>query len=324
MEGQDRYLWLLPSHLRSLFTEANLNAERLQEIRIRVSRPLTICYDGVEYGISGTGELCDAWEGYPMAAADVKETLEQLTGYSVYAYDQEIKQGFLTVEGGHRAGIVGKVICEGGEVQCIRYVSGLNIRLAHQRKGCAEQILPYLIGKESIYHTLILSPPGGGKTTILRDLIRLIANGTEMLSGQNVGVVDERSELAGSYRGEAQNDLGFRCDVLDGCPKAEGMMMLLRSMAPQVIAVDELGSERDRYAVKQVFYCGCRLLATAHGTSLEDLRRNPLLKELVEECMFERYIILDGRMHPGCVCKILDGAEKLLFDAAGERGDQAG
>lgn len=145
-----------------------------------------------------------------------------------------------------------------------------------------------------------------------------------MLSGQNVGVVDERSELAGSYRGEAQNDLGFRCDVLDGCPKAEGMMMLLRSMAPQVIAVDELGSERDRYAVKQVFYCGCRLLATAHGTSLEDLRRNPLLKELVEECMFERYIILDGRMHPGCVCKILDGAEKLLFDAAGERGDQAG
>lgn len=314
MKSNDNYLKLLPSGLRTLFASAHLNGDKLQEIRMRTGRTLLLCYDGCEYAVSGAGELLRQPEGgYCVSEKDVKETLEQLTGYSLYAYDQEMKQGFLTVAGGHRVGVAGKIVCEGEKIQCIRYISGLNIRLSHQKKGCARELLPYIISENDVFPTLIISPPGGGKTTMLRDLIRLISDGTENFSGKNVGVVDERSELAGSYHGEPQNDLGMRTDVLDCCPKAEGMMMLLRAMSPQVIAVDELGSERDRYAVKNVFYCGCRLLATAHGNSLEDVRRNPLLGEMAEAGMFGRYVLLNGRREPGTVRRILDGNGAVLF-----------
>lgn len=314
MKKNDTYLNFLSAGLRKLFAVSHPDGDKLQEIRMRTGRPLLICYDGCEYAVSEDGELLQtAKQGYCVTAKDVQETLEQLTGYSLYAYDQEMKHGFLTVAGGHRVGMAGKIVCEGENIQCIRYISGLNIRLSHQKKGCARELLPYIISGNDVFPTLIISPPGGGKTTILRDLVRLISDGTETFSGKNVGVVDERSELAGSYHGEPQNDLGMRTDVLDCCPKAEGMMMLLRAMSPHVIAVDELGSERDRYAVKNVFYCGCRLLATAHGNSMEDVRKNPLLGEMTEAGMFGRYVLLNGRGKPGTVRMILDGNGAVLF-----------
>lgn len=321
--GTDTCMELLSASIRTRFTDASVNQELLQEIRLRAGAPLMLWYDGKERGISGEGRLIEkAEKGYLVTGRDISETLEQITGYSLYAYDQELKQGFLTVAGGHRIGIAGEVVCENGKIQCVRHISGINIRLAHQKRDCAKRILPYLIREQEVCHTLILSPPGGGKTTMLRDLIRLISNGTQYAPGKKVGVIDERSELAGMYHGEAQNDLGIRTDVLDRCPKAAGLMMLLRAMSPQVIAVDELGSEQDLEAVKSVFYCGCRLIATAHGNSLGDIRRNPLLSELAKDNWFERYVLLGGSRKPGMVHRILDGnGEVLMKDGESKERD---
>ena len=203
-------------------------------------------------------------------------------------------------------GVTGKVILDGDHIRGMKYVSCMNIRLAHQIPGCADRVMPFIQKKDWISHTLILSPPRCGKTTLLRDIIRQISNGRQGIPGKTVGVVDERSELAGCYQGIPQNDLGIRTDVLDGCPKAEGMKMLIRSMSPVVVAVDELGREEDFRAVEDVIHCGCKLITTAHGNSLEDIMEQPLFRKLGEMKIFERYIILGRGKKAGEIREILD------------------
>ncbi len=183
-----------------------------------------------------------------------KETLEYVSGYSLYAYEDEIRQGFLSVQGGHRVGVTGKVILDGNRIRGMKYISCINVRLAHEIKGCAESDALYP-DKRQIMHTLIVSPPRCGKTTLLRDIIRQMSNGWGNISGVTVGVVDERSELAGCYEGIPQNDLGMRTDILDGCPKAEGSDADSFNV-PVVVAVDELGKEEDFKAVESVIHCG--------------------------------------------------------------------
>lgn len=231
----------------------------------------------------------------------------------MYAFDEEMKQGFLTVSGGHRIGLAGKIVMEGERVQCIRHISFLNIRFSHQVRGCADTLMPYLTQNGNVCHTLIIAPPRCGKTTVLRDVIRQLSDGSETRAGITVGVVDERSELAGSYLGIPQNDLGIRTDVLDGCRKSEGMLMLLRAMSPQVIAVDEIGSTQDGYALESVFHCGCKLLATAHGSSVEDVRRRALLNRMAEQRMFERYVVLGIGASGGRRRQVLDADGVLLY-----------
>ena len=160
--------------------------------------------------------------------------------------------------------------------------------------------------KNNVCHTLIISPPMCGKTTLLRDLIRQVSDGNRYLEGKTVGVVDERSEIAGSYQGIPQNDLGIRTDILDCCPKAEGMMMLIRSMSPEVVAVDELGDYEDIHAIESVIHCGCKLFATVHGSSIDDMKRKPLMQRLMQEKVFERYIILQNKDRAGQVKAIFD------------------
>lgn len=281
--------------------QAELDYDRLYEIRLRAGRPLFLTYDGGESFLKTRGQ-----EPYLVTREDLKETLEYASGYSLYAFEDEIRQGYMSVQGGHRIGITGKVILDGDRIRGMKYISCINLRLAHEIRGCADSVMPYIRKENHIAHTLIISPPRCGKTTLLRDIIRQLSSGSGRLKGVTVGVVDERSELAGCYQGIPQNDLGIRTDVLDGCPKAQGMQMLIRSMSPVVVAVDELGKEEDYKAVEAVVHSGCRLIATAHGESLKDILSTPFFSRLKEMKIFERYIVLGKEQRAGIVRNIFD------------------
>ena len=311
MKSKDEELFkIFASSIRNLLEKLNLDYDRLQEIRLRVQAPLLIQYENQEYYISREGRLTKERENcYLISKSDMKETVEYISNYSLYAYEDEIRQGFITVQGGHRVGMAGKVIMEKDGIKSMKYISFINVRLSHQMKGCADMLLPYVTDGEDVRHTLIISPPRCGKTTLLRDLIRQLSDGKSNDRGITVGVVDERSEIAACYMGVPQNDLGIRTDVLDCCPKAKGMMMLIRSMSPQVIAVDEIGGREDLEAIEYVRNCGCKLIATVHGSSVDDIRTKPMLRELLQEHAFERYVVL-GDVH--CAGKITE-----VFDAQG-------
>ena len=312
----EQLFMIFPERIRGALVRAELLIEHLQEIRLRIGRPVLLRYGGTEYGLTEDGHLTDSANpgGICCLSEELSQVIEYASGYSVYAFYEEIRQGFFTIAGGHRIGVAGKVVMDASGVQEVRRIAFLNIRIAHQIIGCAEPVLPYLL-QDGLCHTLIISPPGCGKTTLLRDLIRMISNGSRQLPGKTVGVVDERSELAGCCQGVPQNDLGIRTDVLDGCRKAEGMQMLLRAMAPEVIAVDEIGNERDRDALEAAFHCGCKLLATAHGNSLSDVKRRPLIGYMTEHGMFERFVILGKETGVGAVRQILDSAGVVLYGA---------
>lgn len=251
--------------------------------------------------------------------ADIKEMLGYISNYSLYAYENEMRQGYITIEGGHRIGLCGQVIVEKGQVKNLRYVSSINVRVSHEVKGCADKLLPYVSNSQEVYHTLIISPPRCGKTTILRDLIRQISDGNSYIKGQTVGVVDERSEIGGCYKGVSQNQLGIRTDILDGCPKAEGMNMLIRSMGPQVIAVDEIGTVEDIHAIDYAMHCGCKLIATVHAKSVDEIRNKPVLGELVKGHRFERYVVLDNKRGAGSVEGIYDENCRSIYDCRNDK-----
>ena len=316
MKQREELLRIFSLRLRNIFSKITLDYIKLQEIRLRMNAPLLIVYGNNEYFVTGQSELsknpCDA---FFVTRNEIKETMEYISNYSLYAFEEEIKQGFLTIQGGHRIGIAGKAILEEEKIKSIKHISFLNIRLSHQIMGCADKVLPYVIHKkeESIYHTLIISPPRCGKTTLLRDLIRQISDGSEYMNGISVGVVDERSEIGACYMGVPQNELGIRTDILDCCPKAIGMMMLIRSMSPRVIAIDEIGAREDVEAIEYVINCGCKLIATVHGTNMEDIKRKPILGRLVKEGIFERFITLSNQGQVGNLEQIFDERERTLI-----------
>ncbi len=293
----EEVLCLFPEGIRDRWREVAAQAESLQEIRLRAGMPLSVWMDNRERFVDRQGRIVDR----PGRAArpspgELEELLKHLCRYSLYAFADEIRQGFLTVQGGHRVGLAGQVILDGeGRIKNMKYIRYLNIRIAHQVRGAADPVIPCIYEEGHVMNTLLISPPGGGKTTMLRDIIRQVSEGTAYGEGVNVSVVDERSEIAGSYLGVSQNDVGIRTDVLDGCPKVEGMMLLIRSMAPQVLAVDELGSIEDVQALLLASGCGCRLLATVHGGSLEEVRHKNYMRYVMEEGLFERYVMLDRK-----------------------------
>lgn len=204
---------LFAGNIRRLLVQTEIDYDRLYEIRLRAGRPLFLTYDKGECFLRTKGR-----EPYVVTREDLKETLEYVSGYSLYAYEDELRQGYMSVQGGHRVGVTGKVILDGDRIRGMKYISCINVRLAHQIPGCADAVMPYIRKEKWTAHTLIISPPRCGKTTLLRDVIRQLSNGFGKIPGVTVGVVDERSELAGCYQGIPQNDLGMRTDVLDCCP----------------------------------------------------------------------------------------------------------
>lgn len=199
----------------------------------------------------------------------IKKTFDLITNHSIYAFSEEIKNGFITVKGGHRIGIGGKVIYGDKGIENITNISSLNIRIAREKKGISDNLIYSLIDDQGdFYNTMIISPPQCGKTTLLRDIIRNLSNGFKNIKGFKVGLVDERSEVAGVYNGLAQKDVGIRTDILDGCKKSKGIMMLVRAMSPEIIAVDEIGGVDDINSIDEALRTGVSFIVTVHGSDL--------------------------------------------------------
>ena len=295
-------LKLFPADKRPFWEQVAKEDGDLQEIRLRLGRPVLVIRGGNEFFLDRNGQFTDnPLEAYVTVKQDLEELLLHICNYSLYAFEDEIRQGFITVKGGHRVGIAGQVVLgENGQIHSIKHVSYMNIRIAHEIKGAADRVLPLIYNNGQPVNVLIISPPGCGKTTLLRDIIRQISDGNTFGKGVSVGVVDERSELAGSYLGVPQNDLGCRSDVLDACPKKMGMMLLLRSMAPKVIAIDELGGEEDIEALKVAAACGTKVIATIHGESLKDVGR-------IKEQLFDVFFLLGKK---NGICEVLECHKK--------------
>lgn len=250
MKFKEEILIYFPSNICNLLKkEINEDIKKnLQEIRIRCNRPIIL-------KLKNKDKIID----YIINQCELLQVLEKICNNSIYAYKNQICNGFITVKGGHRIGITGTAVIEGEKVINLKYINGLNFRIAREVLNCSEKIIGQIIDKENntIYNTLIVSPPGKGKTTMLRDIIRKISNGISEFNflGKNCGVIDERGEIAAMYHGIPQNDIGIRTDVIENISKAKGMKMLIRSMTPEIIACDEIGSKEDIEAIKEALLC---------------------------------------------------------------------
>lgn len=262
----------------------------LEEIRMRTLRPVILKYTNKEQVLE---EIIPSQE-------EILETLQYICNNSIYSYQTQICNGYITLKGGHRVGITGSVVISDGKVNNINYISSLNFRISKQIIGASSRILKYVLNVEenNVYNTLIISPPGAGKTTMLRDLIRKISTGMDQIQykGITVGLVDERGEIAAMHKGIPQNDVGIRTDILDNIPKAIGMQMMIRSMAPQVIVADEIGSISDVEAINYAVCCGIKGIFTVHGKTFEDIKLNPAINKLIQTRIFERLIFLDTKV----------------------------
>lgn len=281
--------------------------DQLTEIRFRIGGPVTVCSGGREYELAQRN-------GRSLDSEELNRIFSLLIQHSRYAYQEEIRKGFFTLEGGHRVGICGHTVMEGAEILSIQNITSINIRRGCEYPGIADSIVPYLMDERGgIRNTILLSPPRCGKTTVLRDLTRLISR-----QGRRVGLCDERSEIAGCAGGIPSFDIGPRTDVMDGCPKSQAMTMLIRSMAPEVLVADELGLASDAQAIEQAAAAGVSVIASMHGRSFEDLLRSSLGR-FVRSGLLSRIVLLSADPVPGTVRDIVNSANRSLLSDSGMR-----
>lgn len=257
----------------------NLNDKEknmLEEIRVRVGKPIIL-------KLRNQNKILD----YIVSTQDILEIMGKITENSMYSYQKQICSGYITLKGGHRVGISGNVVMEEEKIININYIYSLNFRIARQIIGVSEKIINQIKNNNIIYNTLIISPPGAGKTTLLRDIIRNISK------DKTVGVVDERGEITAMYKNEPQNDMGLKVDILSNVSKDIGMKMLVRSMAPDVICADEIGTKEDIEAIKYAITSGVKGIFTAHGDSLNSIKKSPILNDLLELNIIEKVLILN-------------------------------
>ena len=296
MTGIETVLEYIPYNIKKLVQQIQLQNE-IEEIRLRVNKPLCI----------KTSKGTEVIE-YIVSQQEILQTFEKICENSVYSYRKQICDGYITIRGGNRVGIVGSAVVDNGQVININYISSLNFRIAKEKLGCSNKIIEDIVNIEqnTIYNTLIISPPGCGKTTLLRDIIRNISNGINDLNfkGKTVGIVDERGEIAAMYKGIPQNDIGIRSDVIDNMPKPEAMRILVRSMSPDVIACDEIGSMEDVKAIDYAMCSGVKGIFTAHGKDIEEVNKNSEISKLLQKKVFERIIKLNPqkRGEAQCIC----------------------
>ena len=250
----------------------------IEEIRLRIKKPIII-----------KNSIGNKLLIHIVSKEELLETFQKVCEQSIYSYQKQICEGFITIKGGHRVGITGSCVIEDGKIININYISSLNFRIAREKKDVSNSIIKYIVNENDVSNTLIISKPGCGKTTILRDLVRKIS------TKKTCGIVDERGEIAAMYKGVPQNDIGILSDVMDNCTKSEGMKMLIRSMSPEVIICDEIGSEQDIEAINYAMCSGVKGIFTAHGDSLEEILLNEQIKQLLEKYIIQTIIILNDK-----------------------------
>ena len=273
---------VLPEQRRSSLCALGMDRlDEMEEIRLRRGFPMT--------ALLPEGEV--EADGPPMVEDDLRQVVENATQASAHTVLDRVRQGFVTLRGGHRVGLCGSVVKREGQTVTLREISSLSIRVARSVPGQAGELLPRLMERDVFLSTLILAPPGAGKTTLLRDLVRSLSDGA-VGPPLRMGVADERGEIAALWRGEPQLYIGRHTDVLDGCSKAEGLSILIRGMNPQAVAVDEITDPADVRAITEAAGCGVALIATAHGAGREDLARRPVYRALLENGIFRRLVVI--------------------------------
>lgn len=285
---------MLPDAIKNNVKEF-LVLEEVQEIRIKIGKPIIIV-------LSFQEKILD----YIATKDDLRYMISKISNYSLYAFEEEIKQGYITLKGGHRVGLAGECVISKGEVRTIKNISSLNIRICKEIVGASNKVMRLITENNRVYNTLIVSPPKCGKTTILRDISRNLSNGMYQinLKGKKVTIVDERSEIAACYNGIPQMNVGIRTDVLDNCLKKSGMIMAIRSLSPEVLICDEIGTDSDLEALNMAFNSGVNIIVTVHGYDIDDIYNRRIFKELIDNCILERVILLSNKKGVGTIEKI--------------------